>query len=559
MVLVAALAVCAPGVALGKNDGSVPPPGQATKAIAAQPPGQAQQAAAQPPGRATKAVAAQPPGQAKKAASRKPPGQARKTARPQAPQPAATRPRGQVRQAARTSRPRARAAARTRAAPTRSTARATRRPAGRVATRVSAPAQLAATAPPKTRPPASHRVATRATPRAKPDGGSGPVRVVTRDVTRTVRDIAHVIPGWAKALIAALACLLAVAAALILIGALRSRRLRAQRERLAADVGALQAALLPVVPEQVGPLAVSVAYRPAEGLAAGGDFYDVFALEGGRIGILVGDVSGHGRESLRTATFTRHMVRAYLEAGLGARESLRVAGRVIEQHRTDDDFATLLAAIYDPGAGTLSYASAGHPPPIILGPAAHNPMVVASSPPLGVESGTGLRQTTIPLPAGSMVCLYTDGLFEARKGGRTLGRARLTRIVGELGPDETASDLVRRVEQESDLIRDDVAVCIVRVDSSVAAAGHVRVEELEVEPGHIDALYVRRFLSACGVAPAEIENVLADARSRAASDASVLLRVRLARDRSGVDVLAADASEPPAEVSQLSPRRATRG
>jgi hypothetical protein len=61
------------------------------------------------------------------------------------------------------------------------------------------------------------------------------------------------------------------------------------------------------------------------------------------------------------------------------------------------------------------------------------------------------------------------------------------------------------------------------------------------------------------VAPAEIESVLADARSRAASDASVLLRVRLARDRSGVDVLAADASEPPAEVSQLSPRRATRG
>jgi hypothetical protein len=186
-------------------------------------------------------------------------------------------------------------------------------------------------------------------------------------------------------------------------------------------------------------------------------------------------------------------------------------------------------------------------------------MVVASSPPLGVETGTGLRQTTIPLPAGSTVCLYTDGLFEARKGGRTLGRPRLTRIVGELGPDETAADLVQRVEQESDLIRDDVAVCIVRVDESATAAGHVRVEELEVAPADLDALYVRRFLSACGVATTEIENVLGTAHERAASGESVLLRVRLARDRSGVDVLAADGSEQPAEVARLSPRRATRG
>jgi serine phosphatase RsbU (regulator of sigma subunit) len=534
MVVVAALVASAPGVALGKNDknGGVPP-------------GQAKQAAP-----------AQPRGQAKKAASRQPPGQARKAARAHARQHVTTPPRGQARKAAR----RARAAARTRAAPARSTARTTLRPARRVPTRVATatPARPAATTP-RARTPAPHRVATKATPRAKPDNGPGPVRVVTRDVTRTVSDIAHVIPGWAKALMAALACLLAVAATLILIGALRSRRLRAQRERLAADVGALQAALLPVVPERLGPLAVSVAYRPAEGLAAGGDFYDVFALESGRIGILVGDVSGHGRESLRSATFTRHMVRAYLEAGLGVRESLRVAGRVIDHHGTDDDFATIVAAVYDPAAGTLGYASAGHPPPIVLGPAAHNPMVVASSPPLGVESATGLRQTTIPLPPGSTVCLYTDGLFEARKGGRTLGRPRLTRIVGELGPDGTASDLVQRVEDESDVIRDDVAVCIVRVDSTVAAAGHVRVEELEIEPGELDAVRVRRFLTACGVAAAEIETVLASAHTRAASGESVLLRVRLARDRSGVDVLAADTSEPPAAVSQLSSKRATRG
>jgi Stage II sporulation protein E (SpoIIE) len=272
----------------------------------------------------------------------------------------------------------------------------------------------------------------------------------------------------------------------------------------------------------------------------------------------VGDVSGHGRESLRAATFTRHMVRAYLEAGLGPRESLRVAGHVADQHSSEEDFATVVVAVYDPTAGTLSYASAGHPPPVVLGPAAHNATIVASSPPLGADAPTGLRQTTVPLPAGSRVCLYTDGLFEARKGRGTLGRARLTRIIGDLGPDATASDLVQRVEEESDRLRDDVAVCIVRVDGDAPTAGTVRVEELEVAAGELDSWRVRRFLAACGVADVEIEAVLNDARARADGDEPVVLRVRLARDRSGVDVLQPGPTGAGAPVAELAPKLAVR-
>jgi hypothetical protein len=380
---------------------------------------------------------------------------------------------------------------------------------------------------------------------------------VTRTVTRTVRDIAQVIPDWAKALMAALAVLLAVAAALILLGALRSRRLRAQREHLIADVGTLQAAVLPLVPQHVGALGVSVAYRPAEGLAAGGDFYDVFPLDNGRVGILVGDVSGHGRESLRAATFTRHMVRAYLEAGLGPREAIQVAGRVIDQHEVDEDFATIVAAVHDPTAGTLSYASAGHPPPIFTGPAAHDPMIVASSPPLGVGNATGLRQTTVPLAAGSAVYLFTDGLFEARIGVATLGRRRLAQIINDLGPDATAPDLIQRVECEADVVRDDVAVCVLRVEGEQGAAGTVRVEELEVDRKELDGTRVRRFLTACGVAPAEVDSVIQAARGRAANDGSVVLRVRLARDRSGVDVLPAQQAEGGAQVAALTSMRVT--
>jgi hypothetical protein len=386
----------------------------------------------------------------------------------------------------------------------------------------------------RTRAPA-HRAPKKTAAPAKPPRDRGPVTVVTRTVTNTVRDIAEVIPAWAKALIAALAALLAVAAALILFGAIRARRLRAQRAALAADVGVLQGALLPDVPAAVGALAVSVAYRPAEGLAAGGDFYDVFPLDNGRVGIIVGDVSGHGRESLRSATFTRHMVRSYLEAGLAPRNALQLAGRVVDEH-DDEEFATVLAAIHDPNAGTLSYASAGHPPPIVQGPLEHQPLIVASAPPIGVDEPTGLRQTTIPFPPGSAMCLFTDGLFEGRSGHGMYGRRRLDEVVKELGPEATAPELVERVVEDSDGIRDDIAVCMIRVEGGAAGASTVRVEELEVGASELTSPRLRRFLTACGVEPEAIDEVLRSAR-RHADGGRVVLRVRRADDRSGVDVL----------------------
>jgi serine phosphatase RsbU (regulator of sigma subunit) len=413
-----------------------------------------------------------------------------------------------------------------------------------------------------TPPPAgarNHRVRGSASkPRPNSGADPGPIRVVSRTVTRTVRDIAHVIPSWAKAVIAALAALLLVAALLILAGALRARRLRAQRAALAADVGELQGALLPLVPATVGALAVSVAYRPAAGLAAGGDFYDAFPLSNGRVAVLVGDVSGHGRESLRSATFMRHMVRSYLEAGLGPRAALQLAGEIVDQHDRDE-FATILIAVHDPVARTLSYAAAGHPPPITSGPGAHEPLIVGSAPPIGVGSPTGLRQTTLSVAGGTAVCLFTDGLMEARVGVGTLGRKRLDTIVRELGPQATASELIERVEREADLIPDDVAVCMVRVEGEAAAAGSsVRVEELEVDAQDLDRERVWRFLSGCGIADAEIENVIASARARSAAEGTALIRVRLADDRSGVDVLSTSSSQGNAEVARLSPRRASR-
>ena len=447
--------------------------------------------------------------------------------------PAVARTAGNRNRAARTSR-----GARTRGRASRTRQAARPLPVPAAASAVATPAGTGTEAPPprpasRRSPPPPPATDTTAPERTTPTLG------VTRVVTRTVRDIAEVVPLWAWIVIAALGGLLWLATALGLGAAVRHRRLKRHTARLLDEFDALQEAVVPTVPRRIGGVDVTVAYRPAEGIAAGGDFFDVFPLERRKVGVILGDMSGHGREAVEPATFIRHMIRSYLEAGMTARGALQLAGNVLDDQGRDD-FATVVVGIHDPGAGTLSYATAGHPPPIVTGPVAHEPLHVAASPPAGAGATTGLRQTTVALPPGSTVCFFTDGLSEARVAGGPIGRGRLEEVVATLPEDATADDLVDAVEDQAEQVDDDIAVCIVRpIDG--AAAGAIRIEEVEVTKSDLYTPRLRRFFDACGVEPAAAATALREAAPRLAGYGSVLLRVRLAGERSGVDVVPVDA------------------
>ncbi len=339
-----------------------------------------------------------------------------------------------------------------------------------------------------------------------------------------VGDIVEVVPLWMKIAVGVLALLTALLAVAYSRSGLRARRLARQRIELLRDIGLLQAALLPEVPARLGQVGVSVAYQPADGPGAGGDFYDAFALDDDRVAVIVGDVSGHGRKALGRTTLVHYTLRAYLEAGLEPRTALQLAGHALGDD-LGDDFATVVVARWDSRSGTLSYASAGHPPPIVRGGLGHEPIATFASPPLGVGLPTGRRQTTIALPQESLACFFTDGLIEARIGDELVGRERLAELIAELGSNPTAQDLLGRLTGVADRTPDDMAVCVLSPDVT-RSADPFWVEELELEGAEGRHPDLKRFLSACGLADIETDRAAGAAEAELQRVGGAILSVR---------------------------------
>jgi serine phosphatase RsbU (regulator of sigma subunit) len=360
-------------------------------------------------------------------------------------------------------------------------------------------------------------------------------------IVRTVTQIVGVIPTALWLLIGLLALAAAAFAVASRMSVRRARRLDSQRRALLEDVGLLQAALLPELPERLGPVGTSAAYRPASGPGAGGDFYDVFALGEGLLAVIVGDVSGHGRDALPHTTLLRYTLRAYMEAGLSPREALRAAAPSLER-QLGGSFATVVLASWDPRARRLTYACAGHPHPIVTGLDQSASIIAASAPPIGAGRATGSRQTVMTIPGAGTAAFYTDGVIEARSAaGELYGSGRLASALQELRAEHAgarleASELLDRVADETDRRPDDMAACLLELAGEEDDPRIVR-EELLLDARDAAGRRARRFLEAAGVAEPELGISLDRAHTIAAEHGSALLEIDLGGERPRVSVL----------------------
>ncbi|MGZ8634195.1 MAG: ATP-binding SpoIIE family protein phosphatase [Solirubrobacteraceae bacterium] len=242
------------------------------------------------------------------------------------------------------------------------------------------------------------------------------------------------------------------------------------RERRSAV--ALQRSLLPDrVPDLVG-IDAAVRYLPARD-EVGGDWYDVIDLPGGRVGVAIGDVAGHGLRAAALMGQLRTGLRAYALEGHAPGETLRRLDRLL-QTISGRGMATAAYAVIDPASGTLSYSSAGHPPPVVVrGGKEASLLGVNAAPPLGTLPFAVFHEVETTLEPGDTILLYTDGLVERRREPLTNGLERLRALAAAPA---TADQLCQRLTQR--LVPpeggdDDIAVVAVRI-APIEAALFVR-------------------------------------------------------------------------------------
>ena len=189
------------------------------------------------------------------------------------------------------------------------------------------------------------------------------------------------------------------------------------RQLLVEDHSMLQRALLPGQPHITPGYQLATRFIPgAAGKQVGGDFYDVFETENGRTAILIGDVSGKGVESASMAAATRSTVRAFAYDLGDPAQALGHTNAVISQSPTYERFATAFLAVLDPATGRFTYASAGHPPAMVVSPSGVVEILNNGQFPIGVAGDVEYVLYESRLAAGDQFITYTDGISEARKG-----------------------------------------------------------------------------------------------------------------------------------------------
>jgi serine phosphatase RsbU (regulator of sigma subunit) len=231
-----------------------------------------------------------------------------------------------------------------------------------------------------------------------------------------------------------------------------------QAERAAAT--ALQRSLLPARLPVVPGFDFAARYVPSATFGVGGDWYDVFPLPGNRIGIVIGDVSGHGLASAVVMGRLRSALRAYALDNDSPSVVLDKLDRKAN-HFEAGAMATVAYGVIDLESHQLRLCLAGHLPPLVAVPGQDAELLdLAPDPPIGFDLRTRQRGChTVDIPPGASVCFYTDGLIERRDVPIDDGLALLPKVVTADRAEITCTRLMARFVGTQSL-DDDVAVLV---------------------------------------------------------------------------------------------------
>jgi signal transduction histidine kinase/serine phosphatase RsbU (regulator of sigma subunit)/DNA-binding response OmpR family regulator len=289
--------------------------------------------------------------------------------------------------------------------------------------------------------------------------------------------------------------------------AAEAEREAAVRERRIAEQ--LQASLLPESDFEIDSLEVATFYRAGvEGTYVGGDWYDVIDLGAGRTAFVIGDVMGRGVPAAAVMGQLRAAVRAFATLDLGPVEVLEHLDNLV-QDLAPDQIVTCVYAVHDSAEQTLTYANAGHLPPLLARHDLVDTMarIDATGPPLGAGY-FGMTAQVYDVRADDLVVLYTDGLVERRGEDILAGISQLAELVRAHGdhPLPGLPDLLVR-HLAGDEVDDDVALVLIKVAEPPEAVFTARLAEAGTAPSEARRA-VARELRRWGVAEEPVDDIV---------------------------------------------------
>ncbi len=215
--------------------------------------------------------------------------------------------------------------------------------------------------------------------------------------------------------------------------------------RIAAEI---QTSFLPRTTPEIRGCEIAAFTRPAK--EVGGDFYDFVDLGEGRYALVIADVAGKGVPAALYMALSRTTVRTIARGRDAASETVRRSNDTIIGDAGSVSFVTLLYAVFDERARTLTYGNAGHNPPVLRRGDGTTETLEPTGPVIGFLEDVEFDEVTLPLRSGDLLIFYTDGVTEAEnRDGGMFGEGRLYAVI-----DAAAG---RSANEVAEAIRDAVA------------------------------------------------------------------------------------------------------